>query len=147
MRTHAFPDRQWTNNINALWQAKISNLSTLKQQLPGAILVALDSEGCSSDSNGHASTNKISELGITVLCADIATSKLGYTSKEFGDDNDTRQLTIQLQEKPKVEQTSSWIIQVQLADVEKLIRDFLINLPGRCDGFLSPTKIRHDTRG
>ncbi|KAJ4359519.1 uncharacterized protein N0V89_000074 [Didymosphaeria variabile] len=131
MKTPSSLDRKWTDNINALWQAKIPNLPTLKEHLPGAVLVAFDSEGCSSDSDGHASTNKISELGFTVLCTDIATSKPCYTGKEFSDNNDTRQLTISLQEKPNVEQTSGRVVHASLADVENLVRGFLSKFPGR----------------
>jgi hypothetical protein len=132
MRTRALRDRQWTRSINTLWQAKIPDLPRLKERLPGAVLVAFDSEGCSFDCDGHASTNKISELGFTALCSNIESSKLGYTGKEFSDDNDVQQLTIQLQEKTKVERTAGRIVHAQPAEVEKLVRDFLSNLPGRC---------------
>ncbi|KAF1974621.1 hypothetical protein BU23DRAFT_598294 [Bimuria novae-zelandiae CBS 107.79] len=135
MKTSALLERQCRDNINALWQVKIPNLPALKEHLPGAILVAFDSSGCSFDSEGHASTNKISELGFTVLCTDIATSKLGYTGKEFGEDNDTRQLAIQLQKKPKVERTTGRIVLAQLAEVEGLVLAGLVqavpfSLPG-----------------
>ncbi|KAL1591654.1 hypothetical protein SLS60_011652 [Paraconiothyrium brasiliense] len=131
MKLHADLERQWTNNISALWRAKIPDLPALKEHLPGAVLIAFDSEGSSSDSDGLASTNKVSELGFAVICTDIANSKLEHTGKEFGDSNDTRELTIELQRKPKVERTAGRIVRAQLSDVEELVRDFLADLPGK----------------
>ena len=125
---------QWTQNISKLWQAKILDLPTLKERLPGAVLVVLDSAGCSfnTHSDGQARTNRLSELGFTALCTDIASSKLAYTSKEFYDDNDTRQLAIQLEERRHVENTTCQIHFIKPEQVEGLVRDFLSNLPGKC---------------
>ncbi|KAK3202124.1 hypothetical protein GRF29_161g246338 [Pseudopithomyces chartarum] len=123
---------QLTKNVKTLWRTRISSLSALKKHLSGAILVAFDTAGVSRESAGINDSSNVSELGFSVLRTDITTSTLGFNSLDFSEANNTRELTIQLQQRPKrVERTSGPILHAQAAEVGDLVHDFFNDLPGR----------------
>ncbi|KAF2652100.1 hypothetical protein K491DRAFT_681601 [Lophiostoma macrostomum CBS 122681] len=123
---------QLTDSVKTLWRTRISNLSSLKEHLLGAILVAFDTAGGSREFGGIKNTSNVSELGFSALCTDIATSPLGSNGLDFSEANDTRNLTIQLHRRGKgVERTSGRILHAQATDVEDLVQNFFTDLPGR----------------
>lgn len=83
----------WAKHISRFWRSKVTDLDSLKELLPGSILVALDIEGVEPLNQGP------NEIGLAFLRVDGQGCILCPGTSRFHDENQVQAHTIQIQDR------------------------------------------------
>jgi len=90
--------RLQTQESKTLFGSKIHGLATLRQRLPGAVLVAFDTEGISQQFLGRMHPNEdVSELGVAVMQPSELHMKRDLT--DFYESNEIEAFTVRMRER------------------------------------------------
>jgi hypothetical protein len=75
-----------TDHIASLWESRIPDIDTLKQRIPGSVLVAIDVE---------SSTQRVREIGLAMLRIGGDAPQFSRNLQFFYDQNEIKVTTIQ----------------------------------------------------